>query len=207
MISELTVDACERVAELHIQNLRTRYVGYVGQRMLLLYYSNIVDSVGGKCFVADIDGSIEGFVCGIWDQDAVRAGLRKRMWPSLSFWGAAQLIVKPKSIIRIVRDYLRFEPLALWMKGGYELRPIVVSAKARGTGLATMLLDNLMVHAGSIGYDNVFLYCEVDNWRAKAFYQKTGFIEMSRVLRGGINYSIFERRIETHQPPLVHTGQ
>ncbi len=192
MISELTPDACKRVAELHMKNVRTRYSGYAGSQMLRIYYANLMQGLGGKCFVAENDGSVDGFVCGIWDSKAISTSLRRHMWASLCFWGVMQFVVSPTSIIFNLRDLIRKESSLSQNRGGYEVRPIVVSPGARGSGVAGMLLNRLMDHAASIGYSKIFLYCETENPRAAAFYVKRGFREISRVARGGIDYIVFE---------------
>ncbi|HEY5304974.1 MAG TPA: GNAT family N-acetyltransferase [Acidimicrobiales bacterium] len=52
-----------------------------------------------------------------------------------------------------------------------------VSPAARGTGVATLLLDTVSAWAAAEGVDVLYLYVSVRALRARAFYSKLGFVE------------------------------
>lgn len=60
------------------------------------------------------------------------------------------------------------------LKGG-ELYQIMVSAEARGTGAAKLLMDDAFERQRARGYEAIWLDCAVGNERAAAFYRKTGW--------------------------------
>lgn len=52
-----------------------------------------------------------------------------------------------------------------------------VSPAARGTGVATLLVDTVSAWAAAQGVDVLYLYVSVRAQRARAFYSKVGFVE------------------------------
>jgi ribosomal-protein-alanine N-acetyltransferase len=61
-----------------------------------------------------------------------------------------------------------------------ELQRIAVDVSHRRAGLATQLLDEVVVLAESAGADRLLLEVREDNDRAIAFYAARGFVEIDR---------------------------
>jgi len=58
---------------------------------------------------------------------------------------------------------------------GSELYQIMVSASARGTGAAKLLMDDAIARQRDRGFTTIWLDCAVGNDRAAAFYRKSGW--------------------------------
>lgn len=178
------------LSRLHLQNLNTFFVGKPGLQLLSLYYKVIALGRGSCGFVAEQDGRIVGFVCGIWDPKKVRSTLLKKYFFLLIFWAFIQIMVKPV----LLKSFLgRFERVpSNSTNEEFELRPIVVVSEARGTGLSLQLLRNLLNSAQEQGFPQIFLVTEENNTSANRFYQRSGFQLKDKANRNGIKYNRYE---------------
>jgi GNAT superfamily N-acetyltransferase len=150
----------------------------------------------GACgYVAEDDGLVVGYVCGVWEPSLVRSVLLKRHWPEVVFWGTAQLVVHPAfitSFVARIRELLDRPGVA---ETGYELRPIVVAPSVRGTGIAYELVATLLADAGRRGFKHMYLFTELDNLAGNAFYRKVGFSPSGIVYRSGVSYVRYKRPV------------
>ena len=187
---------CDDVARLHLGHLRSPLRGIPGQRLLRAYYATIAKGTGACGYVAEDDGAVVGYVCGIWEASKVYSTLLRRYWPELVAWYIAQLAIHPAliaSCIGRIRGLLGRPDDSDAI--GYELRPIVVAPAARGTGIAFELAATLLADAGRRGFQNIHLFTEVDNMAANAFYRKVGFLPTGSVCRANISYIRYELEI------------
>lgn len=165
------------VATLHMQYLTTPFRGAPGRRLLSAYYRTVAQGNGAIGYVAEEQGRVLGYICGVWAPEALRARLLRTQWLTLALWGPASALRQPHLMVSLVGRFNtpaadRVEtPLA----PGYELRPIVVDSSARGTGLAARLVQQLIRDARARGFGEMYLYVETDNQVAQAFYRKMGF--------------------------------
>jgi ribosomal protein S18 acetylase RimI-like enzyme len=191
----MAVRHCPAVAVLHLNFLNTGFTGKPGLRLLDLYYRTVVEEVGACGYVAEQDDQVLGFVCGVWDSVGLRGRLLSRHWPSLALWGPAQVVIQP-SLMRSLLGRLRQPPGATKaVDPGYELRPIVVDPAARGSGVARLLVRQLLEDAASRGFQTMHLYAEAHNKRAIAFYHKMGFQLSGSVQRPGGPHGRYERSV------------
>lgn len=174
-IVPLTQGHCPKVARLHLDHLRTGFRGRPGLELLAAYYRILVQSGGGCGYVAEQAGQVAGYVCGVWEPAAVRGALLRAEWPALLWWGWAQVLVRPRFLHDLLGRLRESSSRRATAAPGYELRPIVVAPGARGTGIATQLVDVLLGDARRRGFDRVYLVVDVDNTIANAFYRKVGF--------------------------------
>ena len=84
-----------------------------------------------------------------------------------AFWLAFEKDRPVGMIGAAVSDTQRFNLIGMW-----------VEPAARGSGVATQLVETVKVHATSQGFDRVFLDVSPDNARASNFYLKQGFTFM-----------------------------
>jgi ribosomal protein S18 acetylase RimI-like enzyme len=56
-----------------------------------------------------------------------------------------------------------------------ELYQLYVSAEARGSGVASVLMADAEARLGAAGYDVGWLACAIGNDRAARFYEKSGW--------------------------------
>lgn len=182
-IVAMAVQHCAAVAALHLNYLNTGFAGKPGLQLLDLYYRAIVDGAGACGYVAEKDETVLGFICGVWDPAHLRGQLLRRHWPGLALWGLAQVAIQP-TMVQALLGRRRNPPSATRVEDpGYELRPIVVDPAARGSGVARLLVRQLLEDAADRGFQTVHLYTESDNERAIAFYHKMGFRLVGSVRR------------------------
>ena len=84
-----------------------------------------------------------------------------------AFWLAFEKDRPVGMIGAAVSDTQRFNLIGMW-----------VEPAARGSGVATQLVETVKVHATSQGFDRVYLDVSPDNARASNFYLKQGFTFM-----------------------------
>lgn len=172
----------QRIARLHHAQFGDHLLGCLPEPLLIEFYRAL--SVDTIFLVAEIDGSIEGFVLG--GEDAVlhrnrRVFMRSNRWrimgavivhPSLwpHVWKRASALRRP------IGNASRFSSAATT-----RLLSIAVSEGSKGQGVAKTLIQafeaslNPDVHYG--------FSVNASNKRAIGFYQKCGFVEEGR--RGG----------------------
>jgi ribosomal protein S18 acetylase RimI-like enzyme len=195
-VLHLAPSHCAAVAELHLAFLRTRFAGLPGRRLLEVYYRALVAGRGGRGYVAVAGSSVVGYVCGIWDASALYRSMLRRGWPRLVIWGIAQLAVRPSLVGSLLARGSAAGRQNDGLEAGYELRPIVVTPSARGTGVALELVDRLLADASAQGYPRVHLVTEADNVAAQHFYRKAGFTNTGTLFRSGETFLRFARASE-----------
>ena len=67
------------------------------------------------------------------------------------------------------------DPLGFYMLKDDELYQLYVSARARGTGIAALLMADAEARLAAKGLDTAWLACAVGNNRAAKFYEKSGW--------------------------------
>jgi ribosomal protein S18 acetylase RimI-like enzyme len=80
---------------------------------------------------------------------------------------------------------------------------ICVSREARGKGIGTALLAALYVEAGRRGYTAVRLDVVEENWRARALYEREGFVVTATTQLGLLSYLFGFRASLTMVRPLA----
>ena len=143
-IEPMTVDHTTAVAKLHLNNLRTAYRGNSGLMLLRYYYMALVQSGAASGYVAVMDDSVKGYILWCWDSRMIKNALLMNYWVTLAIWGSIQLLFNPSVILPAVNNNRSMYNRA---NSGYELRPIVVSPEMRGIGLASQLVNSLLIDA------------------------------------------------------------
>ncbi len=189
---------CEGVAQLHLDFLRTEFRGRPGRSLLRLYYEALAGSGGGCGFVAEGESGVEGFVCGVWNHSMVRSSLLRHHAFRLLLWTGAQALIRPALIWDAVTRFSESPAGRSATAKGCELRPIVVSPRARGTGVANRLVDALQEEARERGFPTIHLFVHNDNVAAISFYRKAGFRLSGPAKEGMLR---FERRISGAREP------
>lgn len=197
VIVPLIQQHCQDVAQLHLQFLSTGFQGKFGLRLLQLYYMTVAQETGACGYVAQENGLTIGYVCGVWNAAEVRSHLVKNHWPSLVLLGILQVIVSPRILFDLPGRFFS-RPDARHMVGHeYELRPIVVTPSARGTRVAAKLVETLVADADSRGFEQLYLYTDVENAAARRFYAKVGFVQAGEVSRSGKRHTVHTRSVKS----------
>ena len=94
-------------------------------------------------------------------------------------WFLAWRAGKPAGLVAAVPDQPAGGPPAAG-PCGWHLVSMWVSPQARGHGVADLLLGAVIDHAEAAGAPRVTLWVALGNTRARAFYQKMGFLPTGR---------------------------
>jgi len=182
---------CSQVAKLHLKHLQTVFCGKPGFKLLQSYYLAIIFSKGASGFVVESNNDVIGYICGVWDPSDVHATLLKRGLPALCFWGVLQMLIHPQMIADFLGRLFGATD-SFNSESGYELRPIVVTPKSRGSGTATLLLNTLLEDAENRGFSHVHLFTEENNLASRRFYSKSGFNLIDQFDYHGLVYFKYE---------------
>jgi ribosomal protein S18 acetylase RimI-like enzyme len=193
-IRQIKTSDSPAAARLHLQHLHSNFTGRPGYHLLRLYYQAVACQVGGCGFVVENVGHISGFICGVWDKKAIYRTLITRHFFPLCFWAASQALIQPSVILLAIKKLISKQPE--FPTKGYELRPIVVSIEARGTGAAAKLVERLFEDAAKKGFLGIHLMTEQDNIAAQKLYQKMGFKEVGCFHRLSTNYLVFKKEVK-----------
>lgn len=186
------------VAQLHHEQFADHLLGCLPEAVLVEFYrAFLVDTI---FLVAEIDGSLSGFVLGGEDSVLRRNRsqfIRRNRWRIM---GA--VIVYPALWPHVWKRVLAlFRPAASAISftsvASTRLLSIAVAEAAKGQGVAGSLLkafESSLAKGASYG-----LSVHADNTRAIGFYQKSGFVE--EVRRGG---SVFYLKSLTVDGSLSH---
>jgi len=187
-ILPLGLEDCGKVAELHLHHLRTSYRGKSGIKLLECYYAALVQSDGGCGYIANLEGKLVGYICGVWDGSAIRQRLVKKYFLKLAGWGFIQLLVNPGFVRHTWNKIVHSNAIIHEVITGVELRPIVVAPEARQQGIGTQLIRYLVEDARGRGFDWMFLFTEEDNDPARLMYQNYGFQLAGKYPYQGVHY-------------------
>jgi GNAT superfamily N-acetyltransferase len=190
-ITLLSDEHIAEIVQLHLENFPTEFFGYPGKCLLGIYYHAIIHSEGASGFVILAGDQLIGYICGIFNRSKLNSYLYRKHWAALVFWSLCQVVVSPQWAQSLYQR-LRARPDGLSIKGGYELRPIVIHPTARSKGYGTKLIEILKKDALVRGFDRIYLFVESDNLRAQNFYYRNGFTKISTVFQHGKRYGLFE---------------
>jgi len=185
------------VAALHIRYLTTPFRDAPGRRLLSAYYQTVAQGNGAVGYVAEDHDRILGFICGVWEPSKLQARLLKTQWPTLVLWVPASALLRPKLVLSFLQRLGGADQKDLGRPiVGYELRPIVVDPAARGTSVASRLVERLERDASSRGFNVMHLFVEIDNQVAQAFYRRMGFEARSSIIQhNGCPMARYERSL------------
>lgn len=193
-IAPLAPQHLKSVAQLHIRYLRTQYRGYAGRQLLTCYYDAMLNSGAACGYVAVELNKVAGFVCGVWDSDALRSTLLKKNFVHLVLWGSLQVLTHPSVCVQLLRRLSGLsQALGRSPESEYELRPIVVEKQFQGTGVAGQLVNRIIQDAALRGYKRLYLITESDNFSANAFYRKMEFTHTGNYQIGTTTYLRYEK--------------
>lgn len=191
MIVDLEAIHVKEAAALHLKYLKTYFKGTSGKKIIECVYKVVASNSGGKGFIAIDNDNIIGFICGIWNQKAIYRKILKDNGIWLFLLVLWQSFANPKCLIYIIKLIYSIIFEKEKKIKSYELRPIVVSPDCRGKGVAVALVDVLKEDAAKRGFKNIYLYVELENIRAKKFYEKIGFRQKDRIKKMGVLYYIY----------------
>ena len=91
------------------------------------------------------------------------------------FYFFAEIEGKPIGYLRIMEDYSNFPLMKKWK--ALELKRLYVNKEFHGKGIAQKLMQFALDFATKYQYEVLWLGVWEHNYRAKKFYEKTGFLD------------------------------
>lgn len=166
------------VARLHGSGIREGFLSSLGQRFLTLFYGALYEDAASLLLVARREGKVVGFVAASDDPAGFADRFRRR---------------KRSDVIRALLPALWRTRVArgLWelrahvageSVGEPELLAVVVDAGSRRSGIGKALEDGLEAAFRARGVDRYFVVVSEVNMGARAFYERSGFSEHSRIV-------------------------
>ena len=195
----MAIQHCNQVADLHINYLPTKFRSTPGLKLLRLYYQALIQSQGGCGYVFEVDGQIQGYICGVWDRQSLGLYLISKHTYYLIYWGMRQILTQPRFSTEILKRLKELRKHINKNESGVELRPIVVAPQVRGSGVAERLVISLIEAAAQLGFKRIYLFTEQDNIGAQRFYSKVGFQKIDSVVKGGMIYLQYEYLIKGNE--------
>jgi len=162
------------VAELHRTGIHTGFLSSLGPRFLKQLYRAVPAAPSGFGFVGERDGRILGFIAcaervgAVYKQCLMRRGLAMG-------WALVPRALRP-SVFRRIVETLVYPSKIEDEYPPAEVLSIVAAEAARGTGLAGRLMNAAFDEFRRRGLSQVKVLVWNQNARAKAFYEKCGFV-------------------------------
>lgn len=127
--------------------------------------STFFDTFTGTCTEADM----QGFLHDYFNIEQVK----KELADETDFFFFAEINAVAAGYVRIKEDYTHFPLMKQWK--ALELKRIYVDKAFHGKGIAQQLLSFVETFAKDSGYEVLWLGVWEHNYRAKKFYNKSGF--------------------------------
>ena len=174
-------DDVAAVVSVHLRAFPEFFLSVLGGRFLRELYVGILLDPSGLAFVAEVDGTVAGFVAGTTEPAGFyRRLLRRRGW-RFAWASTGALLRNPRILPRLVRavgqpaNARREQATALLMS-------IATDPRRAGTGVGSALVRSFLDAARHRERSVVELTTDRrDNARVNSFYQRLGF-SLSRVI-------------------------
>ena len=165
------------IIRIHRSAFRQFFVTQLGDWVLRLYYSMVVNYRAGIMLVSEEHGNITGFVCGFLDPTE----FYRLMWANrraFALPAMAALLRHPSLFGNVVRTIRRIQTSAVQgpPARSCELSSIAVAPEACGNGLGKTLLRAFLQRSWLMNAQSVFLTTDADgNERSNEMYREVGF--------------------------------
>lgn len=185
-IVPMTGDHCSAVAQLHVEAIRTGLTAFLGRHFCEQLYLAMGDTPYSFVLVAVTpEGDVGGFICGATNVRCMYRHVLLHRWHHLL----------PPALVKLLNPAVAFRALRAvmlpWMvrrKSSLQvdlpepaLVSMAVSSRVQGGGVGSMLVEALFEHLRALGASACRVWTSEDNARAKAFYEKRGFVHVGDV--------------------------
>lgn len=175
LLRVLSFENLDVVVQIHIRGFPDFFLTFLGPSFLRLLYHNIVVDPEGILLVAEVDGTVAGFVAGVTHQDGFyRRLIRRQKW---SFaWAALGAALRRPAIIPRLWRALQRPSDAAESTAGACLMSIAVSPAFQRQGIGKQLVEAFCQELAARGEMAVCLTTDRDhNEAANHFYQRLNF--------------------------------
>jgi ribosomal protein S18 acetylase RimI-like enzyme len=195
------------IVGIHQRAFSHSFLTLLGGKFLRRYYSLVLDYRAGIVLVSEVNGVIQGFVCGFLDPaDFYRFMWRNKRTFVLPVLSA--IIRHPSLAARVLQGVQRIHTSASHEPArSCELSSIAVAPDAATSGLGQTLVRAFLAEAWSLEAQCVYLTTDAEGNRpANALYRKTGFQRTQQFLqhRGRWMNAYVIHRVPAEDPCGIH---
>lgn len=145
-------------------------------RRITLNDAPVLSEIGNRTFFDTFTGTcteedMQEFLAEYFNLDQVR----KELSNPNDFFFFAELDGQPAGYLRMMEDYSSFSLMKKWR--ALELKRIYVDKPFHGKGIAQKLIAFAEQFAKDNNYEVLWLGVWEHNYRAKRFYEKSGFVD------------------------------
>ena len=176
-IRKATINDVEAIVKIHEQAFPDFFLTTLGKRFLRLYYKCMCNCGDALTLCAEKDGEIKGLATSSYYSHGFNASLIKKNLFEFGFMGVELMFVKPKAILRLVKNLdKKAEENAVEDDGEYaELFSIAVKPGNQGSGIGKKLLiateEEVAKHNSKISLTTDYY----NNEKTIGFYHSLGY--------------------------------
>jgi len=167
------------ICEIHASTLRGDFLPSLGKNFLDLLYKNLLKSDLFFSYIAIEDLDVCGFIAGSENSKLLFRGVIRKNFFNFFYVLILKIVSCPPVLLRIFQTFLYSKKTD---KNGItgELIIIAVAEKSQNKGLGNLLLSEFERHLYLKKIRKYKVTVIENNIQAKSFYEKHGFIKISR---------------------------
>lgn len=204
-IREITVLDNKAVADIHARELKDSFLGQIGYGFLKKLYRHMFEEPSFKCFVAEFDGTVCGYIAITLDNGSFYKSLYKKHFFAFASAILLKGIRRPKILFRALQIFLAKAPDENTLNDKVELLSIAVLEEQKYKGVGKKLIGEASLFLKKINKKSIFVIVNTKNAAANKFYQALGFIiKGQHRLHGDLmNLYVLRTNKSNHQRPAV----
>ena len=173
------------IVAIHVQAFPGFFLTTLGRRFLSELYRGFMVSSSGRLLVAEVDGTITGFVAGTLSSERFFRTLLRERWLFFAFAAAGAAIRRPHAVVPRLLSALSYRGEApSRLPKAALLSSIGVDPDRSGLGIGSMLVHAYCEEARKQGLSSVYLTTDRNaNDSANRFYVRQGFLVESEIRR------------------------
>lgn len=169
---------CAIAAALHSKELPGEFLSLLGIQFLTVLYRGINAHPNGFVLVAELKGTVIGFVSGATNSAEVSGAVIRRHWLALALSSGFKVLTQPRLLTNVLAAGRHSKDQYAHQA---ELLAIAVSSPVRNTGVGKQLLLTFQREMCSRSVKFFHLIVDERNTSAHAFYERNGLKLIERV--------------------------
>ena len=193
-IREMNISDIDEVVDIHSKELKDSFLGKLNYGFLLKLYSYMLEEESFKCFVAECNSKVCGYIAITLDSGEFYKRIYKKHLFSLVVEIMSRSIRQPILIVQSLEIFLSKTPSVGISNIRAELLSIAVANKFKFKGIGKKLVGEALAFLKSIKEESIFVIVNINNIAANKFYESIGFIKKGQLSlhRDIMNLYIFD---------------